>query len=100
MADNTTPLTNSGGNIKKLKEAAAKGISEILDHKAERSAVNAKIAAVRADLEAKGIPKKILAAGLNYLTMTADEREAWDQVFDIVKEVVDDKFQPDMFDND
>lgn len=78
----------SGHNLTKLKQDIVEGIQKISQQKQERQACNEEISAIRADLEAKGIPKKALDMAMQYMNMDPDKREGFDVAYDIVREAV------------
>jgi len=77
-----------GSNIKKLKEDAQRGVQKINQLKDDRTAINEEIAAVKADLQAKGIHKKALDMAMTYMNMDPDKREGFDVSYDIVREAI------------
>lgn len=87
--DQTAGLKQAGSNITSLKKDVKKGVQKIEELKLERAGVNAKIAEVKADLDAKGIPKKALDMAMTYLNMDPDKREGFDIAYEIVREAIE-----------
>ncbi len=86
MPKDTT--NGKGHNISALKKQISEGVQAIKQHKADRKSSNGEIAAVRATLEANGIPKKVLAAVEVFTDLTPEEREGWDFAMEIAREAV------------
>ena len=78
-----------GSNLNKLNDDIVKGIGQIEGLKDKRAAINEKIAAVRSDLEAKGIKKAALDMAMTYLNWDEDKREGFDIAYQIVRDAMD-----------
>ncbi len=97
--DETAGLNQKGSNITKLEKDVKEGVDKIESLKLDRTSLNEEIGAVKADLEAKGIPKKALDMAMTYLNMDPDKREGFDIAYDIVREAIDLPVEhPDLFD--
>lgn len=86
--DETAGLDQAGSNITALKKDITDGVGKIEKLKEERAGINDAIAAVRSDLQAKGIHKKALDMAMTYMNMDADKREGFDIAYDIVREAI------------
>tara|TARA_R110000744_G_scaffold326330_5_gene432118 strand:- start:275 stop:592 length:318 start_codon:yes stop_codon:yes gene_type:complete len=84
MADKT----QGGANITALKADISAGVKAIEGHIEDRTSANQAIAAVKADLEAKGVHKKALNMAMQYMNMDPDKREGFDIAYDIVREAI------------
>ena len=91
-------LKGGGGNIAGLKSDIKATLDIEIGAKKDRAEINAAVNAARTALEAKGVPKKILSMGLTYLGFNKENREAFDATMDVIKEVIDENFEPDLFD--
>ena len=87
--DETAGLNQAGSNIAKLKKDVKAGVDKIESLKLDRTSINEDIAAVKADLAAKGIPKKALDMALAYMNMDPDKREGFDVAYEIVREAIE-----------
>ena len=97
--DEQEGLNQQGSNISKLKKDVKAGVDKIEALKMDRTGINEAIGAIKADLEAKGIPKKALDMAMTYLNMDPDKREGFDIAYDIVREAIDLPVEhPDLFD--
>lgn len=88
MNDETEGMHQAGSNISKLKEAIANGMKRINQQKANRQACNEEIAAVRADLEAKGINKKAFDMAMKAAALDPEDRKSFDIAYDICREAM------------
>lgn len=84
----TAGLSQAGSNITELKKDIVAGVQRIQAEKEKRTACNEEIAAVKADLVAKGVHKKALDMAMTYMAMDADKREGFDVAYDIVREAI------------
>jgi hypothetical protein len=96
-----TEANNAGkpggsGNTDGLKKAVRKAFKTILDVKGERQNLNAKLAEMREMLVQQGVSKKVFAMAQTYLALDQEDRDAFNEFFDIFKEVIDTEFQPDL----
>ena len=82
-------MNQAGSNIAKLKKDVKAGVDKIESLKLDRTSINEDIAAVKADLAAKGIPKKALDMALAYMNMDPDKREGFDVAYEIVREAIE-----------
>lgn len=100
--EETAGLAQAGSNITKLKQDIQAGVKKIEGHIEDRTSANQAIAAVKADLEAKGVHKKALNMAMTYMNMDPDKREGFDIAYDIVREAIGlpVSAQGDMFDKD
>lgn len=87
--DETAGLNQAGSNISALKRDVKTGVERIESLKDDRSAINDDIAAIRSDLQAKGIHKTALDMAMKYLNMDPDKREGFDVAYDIVREAIE-----------
>jgi hypothetical protein len=94
----TSDEAKVGSNIDKLKEAIVAGVNSIEALKMDRTAVNEKIAAIRADLEAKGIKKTALDMAMRYINMDETQREGFDVAYTIVREAMGQPIKTDQLD--
>ena len=86
--EETAGLKHAGSNITKLKEDIYNGVKRINAEKEKRTACNEQIAAIKSDLEAKGVHKKALDMAMTYMNMDPDKREGFDIAYDIVREAI------------
>lgn len=84
----TTNVVKTGGNVSQLKADIVDGIAKIEGEIENRQAANDAIAAVKSDLEAKGVPKKALNMAMQYMAMDSDKREGFDVAYGIVREAM------------
>jgi len=80
--------TQKGANITQLKEDVKNGVGRINAEKDKRTAANEEIAAIKSDLETKGIPKKALDMAMTYMNMDPDKRQGFDVAYEIVREAI------------
>ncbi len=81
-------ISQMGGNIKGLHDEIRDGYEKIEKLKEERSAINAKIKAIREDMNAKGIVKDAFDAAMTYANMAPERREGFDTAYIIAREAV------------
>ena len=86
--EETAGLAQAGSNITKLKKDIQAGVEKINSHIEDRTAANEAIAAVKSDLQAKGVHKKALNMAMTYMNMDPDNREGFDIAYDIVREAI------------
>lgn len=79
-------IVEMGGNIGPIMEDIANARDRIIELEKERKAINDEITAIRADLEAKGLPKKAQAAALAYFKLDADQRKGFDEGYLLLRE--------------
>lgn len=84
----TTNVVKTGGNVSQLKTDIVDGIAKIDAEVLKRQSANEAIAAVKSDLEAKGVPKKALNMAMQYMAMDSDKREGFDVAYGIVREAM------------
>lgn len=77
-----------GSNIDGLKADIKAAYEAITQKKADRDATTKDIAALRADLEAKGIPKEAFDFVCRYLDWDEDKREQFDVGMVLVREAL------------
>lgn len=87
-SEETAGLKQAGSNVTKLKEDVIKGVARINAEKDKRTAANQEIAAIKADLEAKGIHKVSLDMAMKYINMDPDKREGFDIAYSLVREAI------------
>lgn len=100
MADEkkTAGLAVSGHNMEKLEKDITTGVEKIEKLKLQRTSVNEKIAAVRSDLEAKGIKKEALDMAMKYLNWDDDKREGFDLAYSLVRNAMGSPLKTDQMD--
>lgn len=77
-----------GGNIKGLHDKIAAGRDKVIELKAKRADINAKIGEVRASMEAMGVPKAAFDASLKYFEQDPDKRAGYDNGYIIAREAM------------
>jgi len=90
----STQPTNTA-NIKQKIRAAFKTIMDVRD---ERINLNEMMEDAREMMDAAGISRKVFAMMQTYLLMKATDREAFIEFFEMIREVLDEDFQPSLFD--
>jgi len=81
-----------------LQKMCAEAIKEIGVFETRRQEINAQIEKVRAELEAKGISRKALAAVMAVGKMNEDSMEGYDTSYLILRKSISLPLQSDMFD--
>lgn len=94
--DEPNPI-HGGGNLSALKAEVKTGVDKIEKLKADRRSINESIGAVRAELEAKGIPKKALDMAMQYMNMDPEKREGFDVAYAVVREAIGLHIANDLF---
>ena len=79
-------MAEIGGNITELKKDISSAINNVNGLKADRSAINEEIAAVRAKMEALGINKAAFDMAMRYLSWEPEKREGFDLAYSLVRE--------------
>ena len=90
-------MADIGHNLTGLKKNIAEGLQKLKQLRNDRSDTNAEMSAIRADLEAQGIPKKALAMAITYLNMDPEDRENFDIAYALVREAGGLPLQEDLF---
>ena len=88
MAVETTKEQANAARRDELLSSIRQGVAEIADAKANRTASNEAIGEVRARLETLGIPRKSLAAAMQYMDMDPDKRRGFDVAYALVREAL------------
>lgn len=76
----------TGDNLQDYKDAINEAFDKIDGFEAERSAINANIAAVWKNLEAKGLNKKAMVAARAFLGLDPEDRPVFDTSLQIALE--------------
>ena len=98
MSDENNALKPGGsGNIDGLNEAIKSRFDAEVDVRQKRQLLNAEIGLARAKLEEKGVPKKVQAMGVAYMMLSAEHRQLHKEMMDVITEVIDENFEPDLF---
>lgn len=85
-------------NTKPLQEVIKKAFATIISVRDDRIDLNEMMNDARDAMEQAGISRKVFSMGQSYLLMDAQNREAFREFFDIMREVLDEDFQPSLFD--
>lgn len=85
-------------NTKSLKETVKGAFATIMSVRNDRIDLNEMMADAREMMKNAGISGKVFSMAQSYLLMDAQDREAFNEFFDIIKEVLDAEFQPTLFD--
>lgn len=85
-------------NTKNLKEVIRKAFKTIVDVRDERIDLNEKMNDARDMMEAAGVSRKVFSMAQSYLLMDAQNREMFREFFDIIREILDEDFQPSLLD--
>ena len=85
-------------NEKNLKQVIQKAFGTIIDVRDERIDLNEKMNDARDMMEQAGISRKVFSMMQGYLLMDVQNREAFKVFFETIQEVLDEEFQPTLFD--
>lgn len=85
-------------NSKNLKEVIKAAFATIISVRDDRIDLNEQMNDARDMMEQAGISRKVFSMAQSYLLMDAQNREAFREFFDIIREVLDEDFQPSLFD--
>lgn len=85
-------------NTKNIKDVMRKAFKTIMDVRDERIDLNELMKDAREMMEDAGISKSVFSMGQKYLLMGPTDREAFREFFDMMREVLDEDFQPSLFD--
>lgn len=85
-------------NSSNLKDAIRKAFGTTMDVRDERIDLNEKMKDARETMAAAGVPPKVFAWAQSYLLMTGQDREICRELFETICEVLDEDFQPTLFD--
>jgi len=88
---------NGKHNVKALIKEIRKAAEQVAELKEQRTAINEQIGAIRADVAAKGVPKKAFDQACAYVAMDEDKREGFDAAYQITREALGQPVQGDMF---
>jgi len=75
-------------NLTDAKEMVRQSVPKIIGLKKDRTAINEEIAAIRANVEAAGVPKKALDHAIRVLEMDPEDRARFDEGFAIARDAV------------
>lgn len=73
-------------------------VPKIINLKKDRTAINEEIAAIRANVEAAGVPKKALDHAIRVLDMDPQDRERFDEGYAIARDAVGLSMSRSLFD--
>ena len=85
-------------NTKNLKEVIKKAFSTIISVRNDRIDLNEAMQDARDMMKNAGISGKVFSMAQSYLLMDEQDREAFREFFDMMREVLDEDFQPSLFD--
>lgn len=89
MAKKSNKTSGAGHNsFAEDKQFLFEAVGEIIDLENDRASVNAKIAEIRANVEARGIPKKAFAAALSYFKADPLQRAGFDVGYVLTREAM------------
>lgn len=97
MAKKTAP-GDAVTNLSETKEIVRNAVPELVNLKKERKAINEQMAAIRERVNAAGIPKKALEHAIRVREMEPDDREAFDEGYAIVRDVIGCSMSRSLFD--
>jgi len=85
-------------NTKNLKEVIKKAFSTIISVRNDRIDLNEAMQDARDMMKNAGISGKVFSMAQSYLLMDEQDREVFREFFDMMREVLDEDFQPSLFD--
>ena len=85
-------------NTENIKSVIKKAFATIIDVRDQRIDLNEMMADAREMMERAGISKKVFSMAQAYLLMDTNDREAFQEFFEMIREVLDAEFQPTLFD--
>lgn len=88
MARKAKPGDSGVTNLSNAKEMVRQSVPNIINLKKDRTAINEQIAAIRANVEAAGVPKKALDHAIRVLDMDPQDRERFDEGYAIARDAV------------
>ena len=87
-------------NTKNIKAKIRAAFKTIMDVRDERISLNEMMEDAREMMDDAGISRKVFAMMQTYLLMKQTDREAFVEFFDMIREVLDEDFQPSLFDQE
>jgi len=84
-------------NTKNLKDVMRSAFGTIMDVRDERIDLTEKLKDAREMMENAGVSNAVFSMAQKYLLMKEQDREAFREFFDIIREVLDEDFQPSLF---
>lgn len=90
-------MSEVGHNLSETMKDIQKAISDIRELKGQRKSINEDVAAIRENLQSKGIHKQAFDMALRYLDMDADKRQNFDLAYSLVREAGGLPLQGDLF---
>jgi len=85
-------------NSKNLKDVIKKAFDTIISVRDDRIDLNEMMQDARDMMKNAGISPSVFSMAQKYLLMNEQDREAFREFFDMIREVLDDDFQPTLFD--
>lgn len=90
-------MADIGHNLNETTKMIEKAINDIRDLKGKRKSINEDIAAIRENLQSKGVHKQAFDFALRYLDMDVDKRQSFDVSYALVREAGGLPLQGDLF---
>lgn len=85
--------TNSQG----IKDVVKKAFATIMSVRNDRIDLNEMMKDAREMMENAGVSNGVFSMAQKYLMLSATDREAFDAFFGMIKDVLDEEFQPSLF---
>lgn len=83
--------------IAALKKEIKAGVETLIKLKGSNQGNNEEASAIRSTLETKGIPREALSMAIRYRNWDEDKRRGFDAAYQLVRDSIGLKIQPDLF---
>lgn len=83
--------------IAALKKEIKAGVDILIALKGSNQGNNEEASSIRSNLETKGIPREALSMAIRYRNWDEDKRRGFDAAYQLVRDSIGLKIQPDLF---